>query len=227
MIDLNDFIIIEHIRKKPRFLNEVNRQKRFHCFCTNCGIDRGYKTKSVYNKQHMCRKCTYNTPQHRKKLIESHWSKSGKYSPIKKSLEELALIKKQRQYNGRIYNKKYYQLNKSKINKRRKKYESININHKISVRLRTRVCNAIKNNYKSGSAVRDLGCSIEELKIYLESKFLPGMSWDNYGLKGWHIDHIKPLSSFNLSNREEFLKACHYTNLQPLWAKDNLRKNKY
>ena len=50
------------------------------------------------------------------------------------------------------------------------------------------------------------------------------MSWDNWALDGWHIDHIKPLSSFNLENREELKKACHYTNLQPMWAEDNLRK---
>lgn len=84
---------------------------------------------------------------------------------------------------------------------------------------------AIKVNAKSGSAVRDLGCSVDFLKTYLESLFQSGMSWDNWTLNGWHIDHISPLSSFNLSNRDELLKACHYTNLQPLWAKDNLAKS--
>ena len=52
------------------------------------------------------------------------------------------------------------------------------------------------------------------------------MSWDNYG--EWHIDHIRPMASFNLQEQEEQLKCCHYTNLQPLWAEENLRKgNKY
>lgn len=98
------------------------------------------------------------------------------------------------------------------------------LNYKLGKVLRSRIKSAIKANCKTGSAVRDLGCSIDELKLYLESRFQPGMTWENWGKTGWHIDHIKPLSKFNLEDREEFLKACHYTNLQPLWAKDNYKK---
>lgn len=89
--------------------------------------------------------------------------------------------------------------------------------------LRTRLRIAIKKKYKIGSAVRDLGCSGEEAYNYIQSMFTDGMSWNNYG--EWHIDHRIPLSSFNLQDREQFIKAVHYTNLQPLWALDNLRKN--
>lgn len=81
---------------------------------------------------------------------------------------------------------------------------------------------AIRRVPKTGSAVKDLGCTIVEFRAYLETLFQEGMTWENYG--EWHIDHIIPLSSFDLSDRDQVLKACHYTNLQPLWAKDNLRK---
>ena len=84
----------------------------------------------------------------------------------------------------------------------------------------------MKNKQKIGSAVSDLGCSVNYLKLHLEKQFVLEMTWDNYGK--WHIDHIIPISLFNLQDRNDFLKANHYTNLQPMWAKDNITKgNKY
>lgn len=71
---------------------------------------------------------------------------------------------------------------------------------------------------------RDLGCSLGEFKLYIENQFEPGMTWDNYGTK-WHLDHFIPLSYFDLNDRTQFLEAFHYTNVQPLWAKDNLKKS--
>jgi hypothetical protein len=100
--------------------------------------------------------------------------------------------------------------------------KAIDIQFKLAFNLRRRLNRALKGNYKAGSAVRDLGCSVIELKTHLENQFQDDMSWENYGK--WHIDHIIPLNSFDLIDREQFLKACHYTNLQPLWARENLSK---
>jgi len=124
------------------------------------------------------------------------------------------------------YRRLYYRRNKVKMDSYYKKEYHDNINHRVACVLRARLNSAIKNNQKTGSAVQDLGCTIAHFKAYLESKFTNGMSWNNWAKDGWHIDHIKPLVSFDLSNREELLKACHYTNLQPLWAQDNLSKGK-
>lgn len=102
------------------------------------------------------------------------------------------------------------------------KYRS-DIEYRIKHNLRSNLYNKLKNS-KNSSVTKCLGCSVTQLKAHLEAQFQPGMNWDNYGRDGWHIDHIRPLASFNLKNKEEFKKACHYTNLQPLWAEDNLRK---
>jgi hypothetical protein len=98
------------------------------------------------------------------------------------------------------------------------------IEFRIASNLRSRTTAAIRYGRKNGSAVRDLGISIPEFKVYIESLFMFGMSWGNYGREGWHLDHIIPLTRFNLTDREQFLKAAHYSNYQPLWAKDNIVK---
>jgi hypothetical protein len=89
--------------------------------------------------------------------------------------------------------------------------------------IRNRIRIAIKKNVKSSSSLILLGCTIPFLKQYLATKFQKGMSWENYG--HWHIDHIQPCSSFDLSIPEQQRQCFHYTNLQPLWAKDNLVKS--
>jgi hypothetical protein len=144
------------------------------------------------------------------------------------------------------YHRKYHQKNRSKIIKYSKEYKKFNkektnqyatnkrqidINYKILGNLRARINKALKRNRKSTHTVKLLGCSIRHLKKYLKSKFRRGMSWNNHGtgwngkgMKEWHIDHIKPCASFDLSKPSEQRKCFHYTNLQPLWAEENLAK---
>lgn len=94
----------------------------------------------------------------------------------------------------------------------------------IASRLRRRLLAGLKANLKTGTIIRDLGCSIAEFKTYIESLFEPGMTWENRGKEGWHFDHIRPLASFDLTDPEQYKQAAHYTNIQPLWAKENRLK---
>ena len=98
------------------------------------------------------------------------------------------------------------------------------IQYRLVTILRNRLRGALKNNYKSGKTVDLLGMSIPKFKEHIEKQWKPGMDWENHSLNGWHIDHIKPLANFDLSNPDELKKAAHYTNMQPLWAYDNLSK---
>lgn len=101
------------------------------------------------------------------------------------------------------------------------------VEFKLTTLCRNRLYKALKGKQKIGSAVRDWGCTPAELKSYIESKFEPGMTWQNWGNGHgkWNIDHIKPLASFDLSDRLQFIAAFHHTNLQPLWWEDNNAKS--
>jgi hypothetical protein len=92
--------------------------------------------------------------------------------------------------------------------------------NKIRMNLGTRLWQVVSK--KHGNTMHLVGCSTEDLMKHLESKFTSGMNWDNYGT--WHVDHIRPCCSFNLENPADQLKCFHWTNLQPLWAADNISK---
>jgi len=216
------------LRKKMRYkaYYEANKEKIKNYYNQNKDKikikEKIYRTKnkdSIKNRK----KTYYQTNKDKiKTYYQINKNKKKFYYQVNK---DKILTQKKDYYISNIDKIKFYRnSNKNKIRQYSKIKLKSDIKFKLSTTLRSRLNVAIKNNYKSGSAVRDLGCTIEQLKVYLESKFQPGMSWDNYGLYGWHIDHIKPLASFDLTDRKQLLEACHYTNLQPLWAKDNIIK---
>jgi hypothetical protein len=114
----------------------------------------------------------------------------------------------------------------------KKHKDKTNFKYKISSNLRCRVRQVLSNQCatKNNTTLTLIGCDIEFLKKHLESQFQEGMSWENYGFwkvgepMKWHIDHIIPCAKFDLTNPEEQKKCFHYSNLQPLWAIDNLAK---
>lgn len=184
--------------------------------CTKCNT---IKNLSYFNKDKggrggYCAQC--------KECRKNYGRKNSKY--IKKYNDE---YRKKNTKKFKELKKKYREENKEKISEYHSEYcktrYANDIQFKLSTNLRRRMCKMIRRNQRAGSAVRDLGCSLVELKIHIESKFDLRMSWENYG--EWHIDHIKPLSKFDLEIRSQFLEAAHYTNLQPLWAVDNIIKS--
>lgn len=197
------------ILSRDQFTKDSTRLDGKHPYCKNC-VSLNWKRRYENN---------------RKKYID--YQKQYRLSHPEKRHAYQERTRKHRQ----LYMKEWRRREKQHIKEYKKRYhetfEKHDIDYRILHNLRTRLILAIKDKLKSAHTKELVGCTIKELKIYLESKFRAGMSWDNYGRKGWHIDHIVPCSKFDLSHPEEQRKCFHYTNLQPLWAIDNCIKNKY
>jgi len=159
-------------------------------------------------------------------------NKSGLQSQCKKCISLAMSLFRENNLEYLIYQKDWKAKNKDRRREENRLYQKIygknrrkiDIQFKIAGNLRNRLNRIVNNKFKPGSTVKDLGCSIDFLIKYLESQFKKDWNWDNYG-KIWEIDHIIPLSHFDLTNRQEFLKACYYTNLRPLEISKNRSEN--
>ena len=245
--DNNDFVqsVITNDTKPDSMLSlcndigEKERRRLLHNKQSNT-----YRLKYPDKIKQIQKNYYLKNPNKRKEFGQNYYLKNPNYNKdyYRKNKENLKSLAIKYYHNNKVprkqyrtknkfridnYNKQYYTLNKTDIikyhtnhcNKRR----MIDIKFRLAGNLRTRLTKAIRRNQKVGSAVKDLGCSLDMFKNYIASKFQDGMSWNNYG--NWHLDHIIPISIFNLEDREQFLKACHYTNYQPLWRDDNIRKS--
>lgn len=131
------------------------------------------------------------------------------------------IYKRSYEKRRRIY-KQEMQKWRREYDRKRRKNDPL---YKLSGNLRGRMGYAFRHilHIKKDAHTFDMiGMGPKELKAYIEKKFTNGMSWKNYGENGWEVDHIIPLSS--AKTKEEMIKLCHYTNLQPLWWRDNLSK---
>lgn len=126
----------------------------------------------------------------------------------------------------KIKKKNYFQQNKKAINAKVLKSLKEKPQNRMAHAIRNRMRRALRGKIKPTSTIKCLGCSLPEFIDYISSKFTINMSFENYG-KYWHLDHIKPLVLFDLENLEEYSRACHYTNYQPLEAIENFRKNRF
>ena len=183
--------------------------------CTDCReykcINEFYKNKTIgakgpkwYAKSN-CKTC------HRKRTLKH----SKKESTKKRRRERLPIDMRTPKQS-----KTWEDIRRRTVNYNRHMRQT-SVHHKIKNRLYRRIHHAIKGNVKSASTEKLMGCSTRKAIEWLESQFVEGMTWDNI-----HIDHIMPCAIFDLSNPDEQRRCFHYTNLQPLFAADNLSKSR-
>ena len=181
-----------------------------------CTTSHGKKKKAEKNKRYVINNIENIRERDRKR------SKTPEYKARAKEYNQRDYVKEKR----KIYNREYREKNLERLKEKDRLYaknvKRKNPQNRLKENIRRRILLALKNNSKSLSLENLLGCEIKFLIQYLEKKFLKGMSWNNHG--EWHIDHIKPCVSFDLSKLSEQKKCFNYKNLQPLWAKDNLSK---
>ena len=220
--------------------------------CTKCLIE---KNVSEFNKHSQTKdglqcRCIECLKQDKREFYKKNKEKisNGFKKYREKNKEKLLKYNKDYYINNKTSlledKKKYYNLNKEiikdkitdyrknnkeKINLLKTKYvkkrKSEDPLYKLMILMRDRLNKfyLYSSLNKNNTTFDIIGCTPQILKEHLENQFTDGMNWDNHGLFGWHIDHIIPLSSAN--TEEELYKLCHYSNLQPLWAEDNLKKS--
>jgi hypothetical protein len=167
--------------------------------------------------------------QNREAILERRKPYRAKNS--KRIQQRVAKWQRENKEKVRAWRAEYRKANPDRIRETKRKSIAKRRESDVAFRLvclvRSRVSHALRKaaSSKSCRTIEMLGCTGKELRLHVESKFLPGMTWENHGHAGWHIDHIIPLAKFDLSDPTQQAAAFHYTNLQPLWAKDNLRKS--
>ncbi len=201
-----------HIEKPITEYGYINDAKSFSRGCTQCSRDatKRWRLKNLDYARKKARQY-YHENKERCKEIDALWrQRNSEYA-----------VNRARQY--RKDNRK--KLNNAKIiyvkNKRKTDFD-----FRFVLGMRDRIRQALKAQRanKNNTTYELIGCGQIELKKYLESLFTDGMSWDNYGIRGWHMDHIRPCASFDLTDPEQQKICFHFSNLQPLWAKDNQMK---
>ena len=213
--------------------------KHVSCCSINCYAQHRKEYKKNYSKKYFeSLENREKRKKHQKEYLKLNPEKIIKYrkgyhlknkDKIIKRVKEHYLKNRQKKL---LYVKTYNLKNKDKKKDYHKKYNknrrNIDPQFKIIQNLRSNLYKLVtrkRNIIKNKQTKELIGCSVEDLKIHIENQFVLGMNWENYTYDIWHIDHIKPLSLAKNMDDIIRLKLMHYTNLQPLWAKDNIKKS--
>lgn len=200
--------------------------------CSHCKLDKPIESfvrdsRYLYGRGYICLPCSREQKAATRKkdpIKEKEAKEKARAKAKAKRLENPEKYRerdKERYPDRREYYKKNPRKRRSYKGKSPKRQGST---QQVSHNLASRVRFALKRGKKAAHTTELIGCTIACLKIYLESLWQPEMSWDNYGKNGWHIDHIRPCTSFDLTDPEQQKECFHWSNLQPLWAKDNISK---
>jgi len=202
-------------------ITRSNKMKK-HKICSKCGKNHNEWIKGTHCKN--CRSLSQKVCYEKNK---KHYTENANRYYQNNKKDKLEYAKKYRLKNKDKY-KDYFAKNAEQIYKRRalreKERRENDISFRIQCNLRSRLRNALNGKKKLKHCIDLFGCTNDELIKHIESLWKDGMNWENYGIDGWHIDHIKPCSSFDMSKEEDQLKCFHYSNLQPLWALENKSK---
>ena len=211
-------------RAKKRKKKKISKFKK----CTACKkkLKKTYKNfRYISKKRNILRFRPICRPCERKLLSIEAKTPRGKERKQDRD-KRYALGGKKKLAQKRYYDKNQPKLMKIAVAKRAVQRKTIpHVKIRDNLALRMRLALKEQNLTKRNTTAELVGCSIKYLKQYLEIKFKPGMTWKNHGRFGWHIDHIRACSRFDLSDLSQQKKCFNYTNLQPLWAKDNIRKS--
>jgi hypothetical protein len=212
---------IKKMEKQCKTCKEIKNMGDFH-----------KSTRYKDGKYYMCKTCVNAGNKAYRDKNKEAFSKTRKKN-YERNIDKMR--KEKREYYAkntdakREYDLVYRVENKEKIKEYKKVWDSQDrqkIQSRIKRNLRRRIIHVIQSGYKSDSTMNLLGCSIDFFLDYLEKQFDSTMNWENYGQFGWHIDHILPCDSFDLTLEVEQRKCFHYSNLRPLWWTDNLSKSK-
>lgn len=209
-----------HQKNREDQLRKMNEYRKVN-------IDLLIERKRQYNKENrdaMIKKCHDYYEANRVKVLsqmKEHRIKNKERINQKRRADFPKYAERCKQY--RINNREIINAKTARYCANRRKTDT---NYRILSNLRTRILIAIKDSKsnKCTGTTKLLGCTIPELRKHLERQFLPGMSWNNWGLHGWHIDHRIPCACFDLSFPNQQKECFNYKNLRPMWACDNLKK---
>ena len=205
----------EYLKKKIKPKKAIEKKECSKCmqiksvnyFHKNCGSKDGFNACCKTCVSALTKTLDHKKSYQRRKAWFSEYYKKNK----------VKINQKQKRYNAMSTTKK-------KANEREKKKYTYNISYRMRKNLRRRLNRALHGKRKCASTTKLLGCDIMYFKMWIESQFTKDMNWNNYGINGWHLDHMNALDNFDLNELQNQYKCSHYTNIQPLWGKENISK---